>query len=299
MNKRYLSVVSAVLLTFASGCASSAGGGGGGSQMQNTVYATHRLVQNLDRNLGSSVNQLNETTADLVAQVSASDAENRRLRSLVEENQIRLEALQRALDEMASVLYRELGVSPPSPVGRTVGRSVPSVPDNSFDVQSGPVEVVRPAPRQEAPDSTESTPIAPVVETPPEESNTAAAAAHYARAQQLYMNEEFALAFEEYGSYLRLYPESGKAGNAQYWKAHCHLKMSEFEEAIAEFQILVRDFPTNTKVPSALNNQGYSYSRLGQNANAIALFQQVISEYPNDAAVVIARQNLQQLEGKN
>jgi TolA-binding protein len=75
--------------------------------------------------------------------------------------------------------------------------------------------------------------------------------------------------------------------------------MSEFEEAIAEFQILVRDFPTNTKVPSALNNQGYSYSRLGQNANAIALFQQVISEYPNDAAVVIARQNLQQLEGKN
>lgn len=291
MNRRYMPVASAVLLTLASGCASGAGGGGGSGQMQNTVYATHRLVQNLDRNLSASVNQLNETTADLVARVNASDAENRGLRSLAEENQIRLEALQRTLDDLAAVLYRELELSPPA----QAGRSAPERPDTSFDVRPGGQVQVQPAPRQEPPEPTEQ----PVVATPPPESSSEAALAHYKRAQQLYTNDEFALALEHFDSYLNLYPNTENAGNAQFWKAHCHLRMEEFEPAISQYQIMVRDYPSNGKVPSALNNQGVAYSRLDQNANARALFQQTLSDFPNDAAAEFARENLRKMEGND
>jgi tol-pal system protein YbgF len=273
-------VASTVVLTLASGCAST--GGGGGGQMQNTVYATHRLVQNLDRNLSGSVNKLNETTADLVARVEASDTENRRVRSLVEENQKRLEDLQQALDNLTTVLYRELELSPPSTVGRSV---TPPPVDSSSEVRPGRVEVQSPPAVVTA---------APPIATPPD-SNAEAAPDHYRHAQQLYLRDEFALALEEFDSYLRLYPNTENAGNAQYWKAHCHLKMDEFDQAISEFKVLVRDYPSNIKVPFALINQAVSCSRLGQNDKARALFEKTISDYPNDAAAPRAREYLRQM----
>ena len=125
-----------IVLIVLSGCQSAAGGGGG-DQMRSTVYATHRLVQNMDRNLTAAVARLNETSAELVARIDASDRESRTLLSAVEENQVKLELLQRRLNEFMVTLYAHLELSPPTSLAGGFPRE-PAFAEEPFPAPSTP-----------------------------------------------------------------------------------------------------------------------------------------------------------------
>ena len=279
------------------GCATTTGGG---STMENTVYATHRIVQNLDQNLGTTVDQLSKTSADLAARVEATDRETRRLGSMVEENQVRLQGLQQQLTELTDTLYRQMNLTPPRASATT---PVTPIPDDTMartpDVMMVPeeneaepigVRVRPPAPSPNAPEVT--TPQTPITAA-----EGADADEFYTQARQLYTNEEYSLALEQFSAYLDRYPDTANAANAQYWKAHSYFKLEDFDDAVREFQRLVDRYPASDKVPIALHNQGVAYSRLGQNDAARETFERLVRQYPNDVVAEMARDKLQQLQG--
>lgn len=280
-------VVALMLLT--SGCASA---GSSSSQLQSTVYATHRMVQDLNQNLSGTVAQLSSTTAELVARLGASNQEMRELMSVAQENQYKLEQLQYSLDSLMATLYRHLNLSPPEP--RVL--PAPSTPIGRTPKTRGEIVVEPPLGRPQ-PDTALRPDLAPDIAAPA--GQTIDEDAHYLEAQQLYASDNFMEALRHFEDHLRLFPDSKHRAKATYWRAHCHFKMGEYSEAISGFDGLREQFPDSDKVPTAMYNQAVAYSRLGQNARAIELFQRLVREYPDDAATERARGALRQLRSLN
>lgn len=265
-------------------------------QVSQTVYATHRAVQNINNNLGDSIQLLNENTAALTTRVNASDEQMRLLQSRIDENQTRLEDLQISLDDLTATLYRHFNLSPPSRSTRVR----PSLPPVREDLQPEPdrVTVIPPDPISESPmiDEPERTQAAP---SPSREltarvSNPMDA---YESSRDLYENGNYDGALRAFDTFLGQYGATDLAGNAQFWKAQCYVKLEEYESAVREFEKLRADFPENIKIPTAMHNEAVAYVKLGQLARAEELFNQVIEQYPMDAAAELAKKKLKQLEG--
>ncbi len=296
MSKRFIPVLAIAMMT--SGCASA--GGGGGNQLENTVYATHRLVQNLDKNMGSSVTKLNETTAELLARIESSDRETKQMMSIVQENQGKLETLQRRLDELTATLYRQFNLSPPSGVS---GPS-PTAPPRTVDVNPGGITVQPPQGTPQAVAQPGETASIETLPAPAGEPALVTAPAvnpdeQYQKAQGLYANGDYPGAVQAFDAYLKQFSATKNGGNAQYWKAHSYFKMEEYDKAISEFTVLRTSYPDSVKLPIAMNNQAVAYSRMGETQSAVALFKELIQKFPDDPATLQAQESLRKLQGQN
>lgn len=287
--KHYMAAaLSVTMLT--SGCATAGGvtGGGSSGNVNNTVYQTHRMVQNIEQNLTGSVSTLTRTTAEIAARIDANEQETRRLVSLAQENQRKLDTLQATLDDLVVTMYRELNLSPP------VRTTVPSQPSggNTPTIQVDP-------PVTPQPESTTVSPtVTPTIETPTAaESPAADASQHYRSAQEAYSSGDFNAALQQFDEHLTTFPNSPHVANATYWKAHCYFKMGDYTQAVQGFSDLRSKYPSSEKVPIAMHNEAVAYSRLGNNDRAKSLFQQLIREYPDDVATEGARDKLRQLQG--
>ena len=280
------------LMLLTSGCASA---GGSSDQLRSTVYATHRMVQDLNQNLSGTVTQLTSTTAELVARLGASNQEMRELMSIAQENQYKLEQLQYSLDTLTATLYRHLNLSPPEPALPAPSRPIGRAPERT----RGDI-VVEPPLGWPQPD-TSGTDLRPGFRpgSPPSVTQTIDEDAHFREAQQLYASDDYMAALGRFEEHLSLFPDSEHRAKATYWRAHCHFKMGEFGEAISGFNELRDQFPNSDKVPTAMYNQAVAYSRLGQNARAIELFQRLVREYPDAVATEGARGALRQLRSLN
>jgi tol-pal system protein YbgF len=296
------------------GCAT-----GGGDQFKNAVYDTHRRVASLDTTLGGSVNKLNENVAGLVAQMETSDRDMKVLQSTVEENTVKLSALEKKVDALSSRVYRSLGLS--SPAGPPAsGAPSEVVPNPQQDVQAIPPGVSRvpsapegvsaltaPVAPVPAPAPTLATP-APAAAVPartPAASATAAPSAptgsnpeaDYQQAQKSYASENYAAALDQFSGYLQRYPNSENTPNAQFWKAKSLQNLERYEEAVSEFEKLRVSYPNSVRVPYAMLYQGLCHARLGQTARAGELLQDVIRNYPMTPAADQAKSELKKLRG--
>ncbi len=265
----------AVVTVLATGCATS---GSSGDQVANSVYATHRIVKNLESDLAPRVTQLNETAAELTAKVEASETTTRQLQTMVEENQARLDALQRTIDRLASVIYQDLGRSgtvrsgaefeppmverPPGAISRVPSPPAPTAPSTGGDIGS-------------------------------------TALADYNKAQQAFLNDDFQQALALYDAYLQRYPGAENAANAQFWKAECHRKLGQYEQAIADFERVRSNYPgpENTKVAPSMTRQADCHIALGQTQRAIDLWTQLVQNYPLSEVTDQARQRLKEVRG--
>lgn len=292
--RTHFSWLSLGIVLAASGCASA---GPSGDHLRSTIYATHRMVQDLDENLSGTVSQLTQTTAELTTRLNATDQELRQLQSVAIENQRKLERLQASLDSLTSTLYRHFNLSPPQRVTPPPSRpgGVTIEPPTTAPSRPFEQETTEPGVQVSPPQQSEITPPPESPAPPP----GVDAVSHYRSAQQLYAREDYAAALEMFDEHLRLFPDSQYADNALYWKAHCHFKLGEYQQAIEGFNQLRERYPASDKVPTAMHNQAVAYSRLGQNARAVELFQRLIREYPDDPATEGARQKLRQLQGLN
>ena len=165
-----LGCMAVLLLT--SGCETM-----GGGQTQTTIYDIHKRMVKLDKELGSSVTQLTESTATLNARIDAGDEQTRTLLGILEENRAKLDNLTRELDSMKNTLYRHWNLTPGSSpkmqrdisvsnvtIEGPAGSSAPAVPAPAAPAPSAPVA---PAPVPPAP-AAEPAPAPPVAEPIPE-----------------------------------------------------------------------------------------------------------------------------------
>ena len=100
------------------------------------------------------------------------------------------------------------------------------------------------------------------------------------------------LARESFQTYLKNFPDTEVADNAQYWIGECNYVTGDFAGAIAEFQKVVQNYPKGDKVPAALLKMGISYSRLKNAEEANKYYRMLIQKYPKSPEAAAAKERL-------
>ena len=257
---------------------------GAASQVETLLYDTHRKVTNLNDNLDGAIQKLNETTTQMVSRVDETEVQTRQLRSMMEENQVKLDVLEKQLGELTTTIYRQFNLTAGGRVNPTTTPtdSVAIVPPSVPGAVGAPLE----------------TAAEPAPETPTSAPNSDASNAVYQQAQKVWLSDDYAGALQQFTDFLARYPDTELAGNAQYWQGRCYLKLDRHEEAVAAFQNVRTKYPENdSKVSQAMQSQAVALSRLGRNDEAERLLEEVVQKYPTTSAARQAESDLAKLRG--
>lgn len=103
------------------------------------------------------------------------------------------------------------------------------------------------------------------------------------------------LAITGFSNYLRYFPETEQAANAQYWLGECYYQKKNYTRAAIEFHKVLEDYSNGTKVPSALYKLGLSLLELKSN-QANKYFEELVNNYPNTQEAKLAEEKLGQIK---
>jgi tol-pal system protein YbgF len=117
----------------------------------------------------------------------------------------------------------------------------------------------------------------------------------YDTAYEDYVRQSYPLARSEFEEYLRRFPETDLADNAQYWIGECFFAEGKYEQAADAFKKVIERYPTGNKVPRAMLKAGYALLQLGQDTEAKDMFQQVMDAYPLSSEADQAKMKLRAL----
>ena len=122
-----------------------------------------------------------------------------------------------------------------------------------------------------------------------------AAKKDYDEAWRLVERKDFRAAIPRFRVFLKKYPNSDFADNAQYWLGECYYGLKEYDQAILEFDAVRRKYPKGDKVPAALLKQGFAFAELGDKVDARLILQELADRYPQSEEAAKAKQKLKTL----
>jgi tol-pal system protein YbgF len=114
----------------------------------------------------------------------------------------------------------------------------------------------------------------------------------YSQAYTDYARGNYDLAIQGYQEYLRNYPDTEFADNAQYWIGECLYSKKQYPEALAAWDELFQRYPSSDKLPDARLKKGLALERLGRRREALREYRFVVDRYPNTEAARKARDKI-------
>lgn len=118
---------------------------------------------------------------------------------------------------------------------------------------------------------------------------------YYDASFELIKAKDFDKASQAFEAFLRKYPNSQYAGNAQYWLGEVNVAQGRLQAAGQAFAKVSQNYPSHSKVPDSLYKLGDVELRLGNLDKAKGIFQQLISQYPSSSAAQLAQRELKRL----
>ena len=115
---------------------------------------------------------------------------------------------------------------------------------------------------------------------------------YYDAAFDLIKAKDFDKASQAVAAFLRKYPGSPYAGNAQYWLGEVNLAKGDLQGAGQAFAKVSQAYPQHNKVPDSLYKLADVELRLGNRDKANGILRQVIADYPNSSAAQLAQRQL-------
>ncbi|CAN7278016.1 MULTISPECIES: tol-pal system protein YbgF [Pseudomonas] len=118
---------------------------------------------------------------------------------------------------------------------------------------------------------------------------------YYDAAFDLIKAKDFDKASQAFAAFLRKYPNSQYAGNAQYWLGEVNLAKGDLQGAGQAFAKVSQLYPKHAKVPDSLYKLADVERRLGHPDKVKGILQQVVSQYPGTSAAQLAQRDLQKM----
>ncbi|KQN56124.1 tol-pal system protein YbgF [Pseudomonas sp. Leaf48] len=118
---------------------------------------------------------------------------------------------------------------------------------------------------------------------------------YYDAAFDLIKAKDFDKASQAFAAFLRKYPNSQYAGNAQYWLGEVNLAKGDLQGAGQAFAKVSQLYPKHAKVPDSLYKLADVERRLGHTDKVKGILQQVVSQYPGTSAAQLAQRDLQKM----
>ena len=279
-----------------SGCSEITSGIGGGSvvredlgQVRQDLNAltlgihrskteTETLLTQIDRRGREQAEELQRQLAQLQVRTEGISQELARITGKLEEIQHRLDGGNRQPSSR---------IPPPSPLASSSTSTPPAVtpgPANPAVTSGTPATPPRTAPISREPQPSDL----------------------YQTAYIDFSKGSYALAIAGFQEFLRRFPDSDLADNAQYWigesqfsVARAHQNQGDLEkakqaleQAVQEFRKVVLTYPRGDKVPTALYKEAVALTELKQNSLAEARLRYLVENFPQSEEASLARDRL-------
>jgi len=100
------------------------------------------------------------------------------------------------------------------------------------------------------------------------------------------------MGFEEF---LKNFPQSELADNAQYWIGESYYAKEQYQEAYDAFKKVLDNYPVGDKIPGALLKIAYCSLALNKKEEGRRYLEELVSEYPLSEEARLARERIQAL----
>jgi tol-pal system protein YbgF len=107
-----------------------------------------------------------------------------------------------------------------------------------------------------------------------------------------YAAGQWATSIGGFEQFIKSFPNSQRAGAAQYYIGEAYVAQNRFEDAIKAYDAVIRNYPKDEYAPQALYKRGNTHLRIQQTDAARASFELLIKTYPNDQSASLAKQRL-------
>ncbi|MFY9584805.1 MAG: tol-pal system protein YbgF, partial [Candidatus Acidiferrales bacterium] len=91
---------------------------------------------------------------------------------------------------------------------------------------------------------------------------------------------KYDLARQEFLDYLKYYPDTDLASNAQFYLGEIDYTQKQYKEAVGEYDKVLQNYPKSFKLAAARLKKGMALTELGQKAGAIREFREVVRRFP-------------------
>lgn len=100
----------------------------------------------------------------------------------------------------------------------------------------------------------------------------------------------------DFNAFLKAYPQSGYADNAQYWVGEAHYVKRAFGPATKAFNTLLEQYPSSPKVPDALLKLGYVQYEQKNYSDARKTLEGITTDYAESSVANLAKQRLERMK---
>lgn len=118
----------------------------------------------------------------------------------------------------------------------------------------------------------------------------------YGEALGQFRQADYAAAIAGFNDFLKAYPSSELAANAQYWIGYSYYMLKDYKTALSHQQKLLAAYPASNKVPDALFNIATNQLALNDTGSARRTLEEVVAKHPGTQAANLATRRLSELK---
>jgi tol-pal system protein YbgF len=105
----------------------------------------------------------------------------------------------------------------------------------------------------------------------------------------------YPLAITGFEAYIKYYPKSDQADNAQFYIGESYRLSNKYQEALAAYSRVISDYPGGDAVPNAYYKRGLTFEDMRQPDEAKATYQILMDKFADSQAAIQAKQRLEGL----
>ena len=120
--------------------------------------------------------------------------------------------------------------------------------------------------------------------------------AHYDTAFAMLRDGKYEQAIVELQEFLKKYPGSEHAANAQYWVGYSYYALKDYKTALAQQRKLIAMYPASPKIPDALLNIASNQIELKDRAGAKKTLTEITTKHADSNAASLATKRLATLK---
>ncbi len=118
----------------------------------------------------------------------------------------------------------------------------------------------------------------------------------YDNAMGLFKDGDYKGAGAALSDFVRRFPQSAFAANAQYSLGNSFFAQNDYRDALSALQAVVKNFPASPKAPEALLNIASCYIELKDKAGAKRALDTLIDKYPDSPSAQTAKERLHSIK---
>lgn len=114
----------------------------------------------------------------------------------------------------------------------------------------------------------------------------------YEAALNAFKARDYNQAISGFKNFLKNYPDSALAPNAQYWIGYAYYSLKDYKSALAQQQKLIAVYPASAKVPDAMLNIASAQIEARDKKAAKKTLEEITAKYPGSPAAALAAKRL-------